>query len=390
MGYASDMKLIAQVKLATTPEQADALKRTMEQANEARNYLSERAWKAKVFGQYRLHKLAYYETRATFPDLSSQIVVRAIADVSDAYKLDHKRPRTFKPYGAISYDERVLRWYTDRQEVSIWSVEGRLHIPYQCGERQRLMLNTLQGQADLVYRDGEFYLHQVCNVETPAPDDPQGWLGVDLGVVNLAVDSDGDAFSGAQVETKRRWYEKRRKILQSVGTKSAKRRLKQLSGRQARFQKDTNHCISKALVAKAQRHNLGIALEDLNGISKRTTVRKAQRSRHSNWSFYQLRAFVSYKSELFGVPVQLVDPRYTSQGCPNCGHVSRSNRPTRDAFCCERCGFSGPADHVAAINIAARADVNRPMVPTKTAKGYLPTAPSSEVRDKLPVLTGSS
>jgi putative transposase len=388
--YHADMKLIAQVKLDTTPEQSDALLRTLKQANESKNYLSQRAWDDKVFGQYNLHKLAYYDTRDSFPDLSSQVIVRAIADVADAYKLNHKSPRTFKPYGAISYDQRILRWYTNWQEVSIWSVEGRLHIPYLCGKHQRLLLKSLQGQADLVYRDGEFYLHQICNIETPDPDDSEGWLGVDLGIVNLAVDSNGDTFSGDHVEAKRHWYEKRRKILQSVGTKSAKKRLKQLSRRQSRFQRDTNHCISKALVAKARRHNLGIAMEDLHGITKRTTVSRAQRSRHSNWGFYQMQTFVSYKAEIFGVPVQFIDPRYTSQTCPTCGHVSKSNRPTRDTFCCEQCGFSGPADHIAALNIAAKAAVNLPMVSTEMPKGYAPTAASSEVRDKLPVSTGSS
>lgn len=378
------MKLIAQVKLNTTPEQSDALKRTMRQANEARNYLSEYAWETKTFGQYQLHKLAYHDTRSAFPDLSSQIIVRSIADVADSYKLDRETRRTFKPYSAISYDERVLHWYTERQEVSIWTVDGRLHISYQCGEHQRLMLKTLQGQADLVFRNGKFYLHQACNVETPDSNDPAGWLGIDLGIVNLAVDSDGDTFSGAQVEAQRKWHKNRRKVLQSVGTKSAKRRLKQLSGRQARFQKDTNHCISKALVAKARRHNLGIAIEDLSGINQRTTVRKAQRSRHSNWSFYQLRSFLSYKAEIFGVPVQLIDPRNTSKACPICGHVSKSNRPTRDTFCCARCDFSGPADHVAAINIAARANVNSPTVsPRCSGKASL------SGRDKLPVSTGN-
>ena len=230
----------------------------------------------------------------------------------------------------------------------------------------------------------------MCAVEPRDPYDPEGWLGVDLGVVHLAVDSDGDTFSGAQVEAQRRWYAARRRILQSVGTQSAKRRLKQLKGRQARFQKDTHHCIRKTLVAKAHRHNLGIALEDLRGIRQQTTVGKAQRSRHSNWSFHQVQSCLSYKARLCGTPVQFVDPRYTSQTCPVCGHVAKSNRPTRDTFRCERCGFSGPADHVAAINIAARAEVNPPMVSPKMAKGLQPTAPSSEGRDKLPAEAGSS
>lgn len=376
------MKLIAQVNLNTTPEQSLVLKRTVEQTNKARNYLSERAWTTKTFGQYQLHKLAYYDTRSTFPDLSSETIIRAIADVSDAYKLDHKTKRVFKKHGAISYDERILRWYTERQEISIWAIGGRLHVSYQCGEHQRLMLKTLQGQADLVYRNGKFYLHQVCNVETPEQNDISGWLGIDLGIVNLAVDSDGDIFSGDKVEAQRKKHERRRKILQSVGTKSAKRRLKKLSDRQSRFQKDTNHCISKTLVAKAQRHNMGIAIEDLTGINQRTTACKAQRSRRHNWSFYQLRFFLSYKARLFGVPVQLIDPRYTSQTCPVCNHISKENRPARDNFCCVQCGFSGPSDHIAAINIAAKANVNSPMVSTTTTDSESLVYKSFDVRDK--------
>ncbi len=383
------MKLIAQVKLDTKPEQADALKRTMKQTNKARSHLSERARDAGIFGQVNLHKLACHDTHATFPDLSLQIIARSISDVADACKLHRKGKRPFTPYAAITCDQRLLRWCADRQEVSIWTVAGRLHIPYQCGQQQRLMLTARQGQAYLVYRNGGFYLHQTCGVKPPDPDDPDGWLGVDLGKVNLAVAAAGETVSGAQLEAKRRWYAERRKELQSIGTKSAKRRLKQLSRRPASFQKDTNHSISKTLVAKARRHNLGIALEDLNGISKRATVGRAQRSRHHSGSFYPLPSFLSHKAELFGVPVRLVDPCYTSQADSICGHVSKAHRPTCDTFLCERCGFSGPADGVAAFNIAARAGVNQPMVLTEMPKGRLPIAASSEVRDKLSVETGS-
>ena len=101
------MKLVAQVKLLPTPEQADALRRTLELANSACNYLSERAWEAKTFRQYDLHKLAYHDARAEFPDLSSQIIVRSIAKVADAYKLDRRTKRTFRPYGSIAYDQRI-------------------------------------------------------------------------------------------------------------------------------------------------------------------------------------------------------------------------------------------------------------------------------------------
>lgn len=364
------MKVIAQVKLDTTPEQADALKRTLEAANAAANYISDHAWDTKTFQQYDLHHACYYEVRERF-NLSAQVTVRIIAKVADAYKLDRKRKRRFNPYGSIAYDKRILSWKLSEQTVNIWTMNGRQRIPFLAGQRQLELLQSLQGEADLIYRAGEFYLHQVCEIETPDPDDPEGWLGVDLGIVNIATTSDGEVFSGEQLESKRQWYAERRATLQSVGTKSAKRRLKQLSGRQSRFQTGTNHRISKALVETAQRTGRGIALEDLSGIRERTRVRRGQRNKQHNWPFYQLRQFVSYKAKLVGVSVQLVDPRYTSQGCSVCGHTDPSNRPTRDDFLCSGCGFAAPADLNAAINIAARAAVNRPMVSTEVTKDFV-------------------
>jgi IS605 OrfB family transposase len=160
----------------------------------------------------------------------------------------------------------------------------------------------------------------------------------------------------------RQWYASRRQALQKVGTKSAKRRLRQLRGRQRRFQKDTNHHISKRLVAKAERTKRAIVLEDLKGIRTRARVRgRGQRARHSNWAFGQLRAFIGYKAQRSGVTVSFVDPAYTSQRCSACGHTERRNRKSQAEFCCVVCQFASPADYNAAINIEWAA-VNRPMV----------------------------
>jgi len=123
-----------------------------------------------------------------------------------------------------------------------------------------------------------------------------------------------------------------------------------------------NHCISKKLVAKAKDTSSMITLEDLQGIMERMTVSKAQRRKQHGWGFYQLRQFIEYKAALAGVPVVYIDPAYTSQECPVCHHLSRSNRRTRDEFACVWCGFSGHADTVAARNIAARAAANLPIV----------------------------
>jgi putative transposase len=355
------MRLIAQLKLLPTADQHAALLRTLEQANAICNDISAAAWSAQTFKQFDIHRLCYETIKAT-SGLSAQVVVRQIAKVADAYKIDRKVQRAFAPHGAISYDDRILSWNMHAPSVSIWTVAGRQSIPFVCGQRQWELLQARRGETDLVYVNGQFYLLATCDVEEPTPDDIAGALGVDLGIVNIATDSDGNPYSGAVVERTRQRYQRRRSALQAVGTKNAKRQLKKLAGRQARFQKDTNHTIAKRLVAKAKCTKRVIALEELTHIRQRVKASgKQQRARHSNWSFGQLRQHISYKAALAGVIVMAVDPCYTSQACNVCGTVDKRNRPDQAHFCCVSCHYTAPADYNAACNIRDRALVNAPM-----------------------------
>lgn len=364
------MKLTAKVKLIPTEAQADHLKRTLEMANAACNRISELAWNAKQFGQFQIHKLAYYEIKAAF-DLSAQLIVRCIAKVCDAYKLDRKTKRTFKPLGAIPYDLRILSWKMDQSIVSIWTVDGREKIPFVCGDYHRAMLVNQRGESDLCLIDGNFYLFTTCDIDEPTIDDVDDFLGVDMGVANLAVDSDKTIHQGKTTKKVRYRHRQLRRKLQKKGTQSSRRRLRKLSGRERRFATWTNHNISKEIVAKAKDTQRGIALEELGGIRAQralgVTVRRSQRDTLSSWSFAQLRSFIEYKAQRAGVKVVAVDPRNTSRTCPCCGHVDKANRKTQDKFLCVDCGFSGLADYIAALNIRSRANVNLPYIPTTPA-----------------------
>ena len=365
------MKLIAQVKLLPTPEQAAALKQTLEQANAACQFVSHTAWETQTFRQYDLHHQCYQAIREQF-SLSAQVAVRVIAKVADAYKLERKTIRSFKPAGNIAYDDRILSWRWQDHTVSIWTVNGRLRIPFVCGERQLELLQRRQGESDLGWYKGMFFLSATCQVDEPKPVDVEGALGVDLGISNIAVDSDGQVHSASQINNLRHHHRRLRAKRQTKGSHSAKRKLKRLSGKEHRFAQDTNHCISKKLVAKAKDTHRAIALEDLEGIRSRVTVRRSQRATLHSWAFYQLRTFVTYKAKRAGVPVFLVDPRNTSRTCPACGHVDQTNRPTQSKFSCVVCGFAGLADHIAAINIGRRAVVNPPIVARDVANASLP------------------
>lgn len=353
------MKQTLMIKLSPTLEQYDALLKTMEAFNVACSYASDVAFNNQIWGQYYLHHAVYKKLREEFK-LSSQMAIRAIAKVSESYKTDKKTQHIFKPHSAMVYDQRILSW-KGLDKVSILTLQGRQIIPTRIGDYHESRIDRNVRQSDLILHNSIFYLAIVVDAPEATPDDPTGTIGVDLGVINLAVDSDGEFYSGKAVDEVREKMDTLKADLQSCGTKSAKRHLKKLKGRESRFRRSINHIISKKLVTKAKDTHRQIALEDLKGIGD-STVRHGQRRQHKSWAFFQLRSFIEYKAKIAGVLVKLVDPRNTSRTCPQCGFVSKSNRKSQSVFLCQQCGFASNADIVGATNISRKAEVNPPIV----------------------------
>ena len=349
------MKQTMLLKLAPTIEQHQALLETMHAFNAACDYVAEMALSEKTGNKFELQKIVYGELRTTYK-LASQLAIRAISKASEAYTRDKSIKPTFRREGALTYDERVMS-FKGLNTVSLLTLHGRVLVPFYVSGYQEARLNCIKGQADLLYRNGIWYLAVTLEVPTPPPDSPTTTLGIDLGIINLATDSEGESFSGELVERNRKRHHALRQRLQKRGTKSAKRHLKKLSGQEARFKKNTNHVISKRIVHKARRLGQGIAIEELRHIRTRTerTVRHSQRSRHSSWSFGQLRQFLSYKAALAGVPLHTVNPRNTSRTCHVCGHCAKENRKSQASFCCVNCGYTDNADRNAAITISVAA-----------------------------------
>lgn len=376
------------VKLLPTQDQKKILLDTMKVVNTACNSISEFAFQNEVFNRFELQKQMYQSVRFEYR-LGAQITILACRKVADSYYTSIKKGEkltlhTYRSRGAIAYDSRI---YSIKDNiVSLWTIGGRIKIPIQT----KYSLSTGK-ELDLCYdrTKNQFYLNISVDVPEEPKYTPQSYLGVDFGIVNIASTSDGIEVTGTDCERVRQWYQTRRQILQSVGTKSAKRRLKRLSKGEHRFKKHVNHIVSKNLVALAKDTSRGIALEDLTGIRERTTVRRSQRDKHSKWAFAQLRTFIEYKAVIAGVPVVFVDPAYTSRTCSVCGYSHKNNRKTRDTFSCIACHHTEPADINAAKNIAFRAAANQPMVAdASSAISY------NNIDDafsyKPPVLTGGS
>ncbi|MDX3230805.1 transposase [Streptomyces sp. ME19-01-6] len=371
------MKLVVQVKLLPTPEQASALETTLTACNEAATWVSSLAYERGISRNFALRKLAYAQIRARW-GLGAQAAQHVIKKTCDAYatlkanlkagnlgrpgskryRKATEKPITFRPEGAQPYDDRMLSWQIAERRVSIWTLTGRIKDVRFTASVEQLATLALhrQGESDLVRRDGMWFLMATCEVpEAPPNTDPADFLGIDLGIVNIATTSDGEIMAGRALDRTRARERTLRAKLQRKNTPSARRRLKKRRRKEARRARDTNHKIAKHVVAVAERTGRGIALEDLRGIRERVRLRKPQRATVHSWAFAQLGGFIAYKARKAGVPVVYVDPAYTSRTCAECGHIDKANRVSQAWFACRSCGFVDHADRNGSRNIRARA-----------------------------------
>ncbi|WP_405783971.1 transposase [Streptomyces sp. NBC_01378] len=368
------MKIVVQVKLMPETEQAAALRSTLRTVNDLACWVSQVAFARGVPREYELRKHTYAHLKAE--GLGAQAAQHVIKKVRDASTTLHanlraghlgkptsrrrvkaeSKPVAFRPEAAQPYDDRCLSWQYDQQTVSIWTTAGRIkNVRFVCStDALKTLRDYRKGEADLLERDGVFYLIATCDVPEAEGYEPDGFIGVDLGIVNIATTSTGYQAAGRGLNRYRKRQLALRAKLQKKRTKSAKRRLKARSRRETRHVKNTNHIIAKTIVTEAERTAHGIALEELKGIRRRVRLRKPQRVTLHSWAFAQLAGFIVYKAKRAGVPLVHVDPAYTSQMCSQCQHIDKRNRVNQGLFICRGCGVVAYADRNASHNIAAR------------------------------------
>jgi IS605 OrfB family transposase len=349
-------------KLALAPEAVTAIRATAAAFNAAATFCAQVAWTERLTNRTKLHRRVYGPTRSTY-GLGAQLACCARDKAAEAVRAARANGSptcpTFRPDSSIRYDARTYRLLRG-DRVSLNTITGRVTGQLVLGASQRQQLDDPRwtiGGAELVQRDGMCFLHLTQTMPIPEPDAPTGILGVDLGIVNLAADSDGATYSGATVQRVRTKRFQHRQRLQIVNTRRARWRLRQIARRERRFQKDINHCISKRLVAKARTSRKALAVEDLTKIRARVTVRREQRRARHSWAFRQLRTFLASKAAQAGVLVVVVNPRDTSRTCAVCGHCEKANRVVQARLHCQNpdCGHTAAADTNAAVNIANRA-----------------------------------
>src|SRR6266699_847394 len=367
------------LNIQPTPEQARILYRTMSEHTMCFNEVVQTGFTEKCSNGVELHKRTYYPLRAAYPDLPAQLVcaarVKATETVKSALTWQKKNEQdypkkvakalkkgkpvpVFKPVKCphvklcpIRYDVRSYWVKWENSTCSLATITGRVELPFTVPSYAHKYIGYRTCSADLIYRKGKWRLHVIVSVPKPAIPPSSTVVGVDLGLNHPAVTSQ------RQFLGERRWKEQEKRIfrlrrkLQSKGTKSAKRHLRQLSGKLFRQRRDHDHVLSKRIVAHATPGST-IVLENLTEIRERVTHKKGEGQRRMHaWSFAQFHTFLSYKAQARGIQVVKVDPRHTSQMCSKCGQQTRNNRRSQSLFLCRACGYCLNADLNASINI---------------------------------------
>lgn len=327
------MKLTLQIKLLPDKQQMASLLETIRECNKVCNEISDKAWENKTFNQYKLHHIVYHTLKKS-SKLSAQSLVRCISKVANAYKSSKEIKNKFRIIGAIKYDSRILS-YKPNNVVSIWSINGRLQISFICHNLK--YIPYIKGEANLVYKKGKYFLFQTVDVPEEDIKDVEEFIGVDFGLIEIATISNGTKFNSKKLQEYRIKRQRIRSSLQSKCTKDSSRStkknvrkiLKRLSGKERTHGTIINHTISKQIVQTAKSEGKGIAIEDLKNI-RFSSLKKSKkfRTRIGNWSFNQLRKFITYKSLLNGIPLVVVSPAYTSQMCNQCYYIGERTGKT--------------------------------------------------------------
>lgn len=381
----------AKLKINHSKEQKAKLDEFCLAYRDALNFTSQIAFNNnKTSNKVKIQKLTYYDIREKFK-LGAQTACTVSRDIGTQYKTQWTKfsrhlenvkngftksryrgldkPIIYKSRTATLQHSRDFSFDFKKNLISVQTLKGRIKVEFSGWNKHLDLLKTHKiGAANLIYDKNkqQYYLCVAINIEVNEPDlsKIKKVKGVDLGQRYLAVTQSNENevkfYSGKEVKHKSNQYSRKRTELQAKGTKSAKRRLFKLSGKERRFKQNVNHFLSKQILNE----QCILGLEDLTDIRKITKRRKGKKASNkqrkanasaSKWAFAELGNFLTYKANLQGSLVVKVDANYTSQMCIKCGHTAKENRPNKGLdFICVCCGYSTHADRLGSMNILMR------------------------------------
>lgn len=381
------LTLTAKVCLYPTAEQAQQFEQVTVEYQRVCNLVSQWEFEKQFkVNQKIFQKELYHQIRAE-SSLNSLMVQSTYRTVEARYKAV-KRQLSQHPYRF--QDKNTGKWYRFNRDLGwlrkpikfrrpqadyvrnlnySFVKQGTLISINVLGQRIKVQFNDQYtqdwfthdaklGTAKLVQSSGHWFLHIPVTMEVAdwEKSTNRHIVGIDRGLRQIMTiyDEHGRTkfFNGKQVAYRRHKYAYLRQKLQATGTKSAKRHLKHLGQRENRWMNDVNHCLSKTLVDYYGPNTLFV-IENLQDITfeRKRADKSATRDLHS-WSFFDLASKLIYKAHEQGAEVLTVSAAYTSQRCPRCGQIRKTNRNHElHQYHCSYCEFTTNDDRIAAMNL---------------------------------------
>jgi IS605 OrfB family transposase len=324
---------------------------TAKQFKEAVQMVLDYGYENKTFNKNKLNKGTYRMVREKIPALPSALVQTARDTASEVLKATNLEKKIKRKSLSIRYDNRTFKFYPDTHTVSLTTVHGRLVYPVAHSP----LIDKYRGEytnAQVVIDEKRTKIFIMIQVKIPDKEvvkkEEVKVLGIDRGIKNIAVLSNNVFFNSKHLREVKGRYQYLKRKLQHLGTRSAKRKLRKIAGRERRFVRDVNHVISKQIVSLPYDVFVLEALEPAK--MKRAEKGKEFRKKLGFWSPAELQNFIEYKAEDLGKTVIYVNPKHTSQKCSRCGYINKRNRDGAE-FKCKNCGFELNADLNASRNI---------------------------------------
>ena len=356
------MTVTAKIQISVNTDSKVLLDETMSVYSDACNYVADYVFRTHDLKQLSLNKALYSTLRDKF-GLKSQMAQSVFKTVIARYRtiLENQKEWIKPNFKKPQYDLVWNRDYSLTQNCfSVNTLNGRVKLPYFAEGMSKYFDHTIYrfGTAKLVNKHGKYFLHipVTYDIKESNISDICNVVGIDRGINFIVATYDSKHksgfVSGKAIKQKRANYSKLRKELQMRRTPSARRRLLAIGQRENRWMQDVNHQVSKALVMNNPKHTLFV-LEDLSGVRSATErVRTKDRYVSVSWSFYDLEQKLIYKAKRNQSTVIKVNPRYTSQCCPVCGHIEKANRNKKlHLFTCKNCGYKSNDDRIGAMNL---------------------------------------
>src|SRR5262249_34874909 len=173
--YHTHMQRTIRIQLEPSPGQTSALAETSRQFTAVFNAVCAHGWRERLSNGVKLHHATYYPLKADSPELVSDLHVQARVKATEAVKSAlalHKAGRKVsQPYSDACpprYNLHTYRLDWESRTVRLSLVGGRQTIRFRIPDYSAKYAGCSTDTADLIHRDGRWWLHVVITVPSPA------------------------------------------------------------------------------------------------------------------------------------------------------------------------------------------------------------------------------